>query len=60
MERPTTRQEYIESRVAPEFWDKASVIGLVHTEEWGDNWWVIHDGEEMPIHVYVKISEEWE
>jgi len=54
-----TAQEYIESRVVPEFQERATVIGLIIHEE-TENWWHIHRDEEIPPHVYVKISEEWE
>lgn len=54
-----TSQEYIESRVVPEFQDKATVLGLItHNEK--ENWWPIHRNEEIPQHVQIKISESWE
>ncbi len=54
-----TAQDYIESRVIPEFQDRATVIGLF-MDEGEEHWWVVYRDRDIPTHVYVKISEDWE
>jgi hypothetical protein len=55
-----TAQEYIDTRVVSEYRDSAVILGLVDNGEGGENWWHVHRDEEIPKHVKVKISEDWE
>jgi hypothetical protein len=59
-ETDMTAQEYIETRVSESHRGHAVILGLVDNGEGGESWWHVQKDEEIPEHVLVKISEDWE